>query len=322
MAAAPLAGLAPAKVNLTLAVLGRREDGYHDLESIVLLLGLADELTVQPADEQPTSDPVADTLEVEGEVDCALADNLVLRAARALRAALATPLPPLAFRLRKRVPVAGGLGGGSSDAATALRLAAKIWQARIGLERLMALAAEIGSDVPFFVTRARLALLEGRGERIIPLAALSGRMGVLLVTPGRRLSTPDVFAAFATLAADERPDPAARRITAELTVLLEPGARVQRLLAEVERLRSANDLWLPASTLFPALRDIRDELERRHHRPFLLSGSGPTLYAFYPSPEEAVMGARDLARHRPPDLEDATICATDLTSPQPAWRTT
>ncbi len=180
---ATIVATAHAKVNLVLEVIGRRSDGYHALRSVMAPLAFGDRLSVRVAVRG------RDRLAVRGLDAGPPADNLVLRAAALLRAdAGSTDLPPLAFVLRKRIPVAAGLGGGSSDAAAALQLAAAAWGIRLTQGRQRRLAASLGSDVPFFTTGGWV-LVGGRGERLSPLPPPGGPPGVLLVVPTVRLST-------------------------------------------------------------------------------------------------------------------------------------
>ena len=172
----PIVRLAPAKLNLTLAVVGRRDDGFHDLHSVFVPLALHDVLTVAPA-----GTAGSDTLHVTGKDAGPVEANLVLRAISAARAAIGEgpgrpATPPLAARLEKRIPVAAGLGGGSSDAAAAIDAALEAWGAADALdpERRLAVAASVGSDAPFFLA-GRPALIEGRGERVSPLTGIHAR---------------------------------------------------------------------------------------------------------------------------------------------------
>ena len=178
--------LAPAKVNLTLAVLGTRPDGFHDLHSVMVPLDLADRLSLSVL---PPG--VGDSLHVDGFDPGPAEDNLVLRAIavarRHARAAsgLAEAPPPLAARLEKGIPIAAGLAGGSSDAAAAAEAALEAWGVDPGADGRAAIAAELGSDVPFFLAGGP-ALVEGRGERVTPLAWLgTGTTG----TTGRASSS-------------------------------------------------------------------------------------------------------------------------------------
>ena len=161
----PVVRLASAKLNLTLAVLGTRPDGFHELHSVMVPLDLADRLSVSVL---PPG--AADTIHVEGFDPGPAADNLVLRAIAAARRharpawGRAEPPPALAARLEKRIPVAAGLAGGSSDAAAAVDAALEAWGVELDAESRHRLAAELGSDVPFFLAGGP-ALVEGRGER-------------------------------------------------------------------------------------------------------------------------------------------------------------
>ncbi len=162
---APVVRLAPAKLNLSLAVIGRRPDGFHELHSVMVPLGLADRLSLATA-AGPT-----DTLHVAGFAAGPVADNLVLRAIAATREAVgagwagpAGPPPALAARLEKRIPVAAGLAGGSSDAAAALDGALEAWGASLTIHERLRVATRLGSDVPFFLAGGT-ALVEGRGDR-------------------------------------------------------------------------------------------------------------------------------------------------------------
>jgi len=284
---APVVRLAPAKINLTLTVLGRRPDGYHALHSVVAAVDLFDRLSLAP-----TTAP-RDSLVVAGP-DCGpIASNLVLRAVVAAREAVRPHLPSaplaLACRLEKRIPVAAGLGGGSSDAAAAIDGALEAWGVDLPAAERLAVGAAVGSDVPFFLTSGP-ALVEGRGERVRPLRGVVGTadLGVLLVAPPLRLATADVFAA---LAAGPRPSGAAalasRHLAEELERGLDPGA----FLARAGVLAAANDLVGAATAVVPALAGFRAALRRLLGRPVGQAGSGPTAWLLYPSPSEAAAAA-------------------------------
>lgn len=291
----PVVRLAPAKLNLTLAVVGRRPDGYHALHSVMAPLALADRLSLVP---DPSSG-ATDTLRVDG-FDCGpAADNLVLRALdatrRAVRGHLPAAPPALAVRLDKRIPVAAGLAGGSSDAAAAIDGGLEAWNAGdvlSGPERV-ALAASVGSDVPFFLALGP-ALVEGRGERVTPLHGLvSGPgeepPGILLVTPAVAAHTAAVFAAWANGAMAE-PGVAARS-SEHFASELGSGLSTRRLLERAGVLAAANDLLPAAAAVVDGLVPFRRALMRLLGRPIGLSGSGPTLWALYPSLDEADLAA-------------------------------
>ncbi|MEO8437389.1 MAG: 4-(cytidine 5'-diphospho)-2-C-methyl-D-erythritol kinase [Chloroflexota bacterium] len=285
----PVVRLAPAKLNLTLAVVGRRDDGYHTLHSVFVPLTLADRLSLAPAT------GTADTLHVTGLDAGPPADNLVLRALAATRAAVGGgwpggpgPAPALAARLDKRIPVAAGLAGGSSDAAATLDAAIEAWAAELDDDRRHAIAARLGSDVPFFLAGGP-ALVEGRGERVAPLHGLRGTPGVVLVTPLIAVATPEVFAAFDAIRTHG--DGAVKLSSAHLAEELRSGLTAANLVARAGVLASANDLLPATSLVVPELVPFKRALSRLLRRPIGLSGSGPTLWALYDSEAEAEVAA-------------------------------
>ena len=283
---APVVRLAPAKINLTLAVVGRRADGFHDLHSVFVPLALADRLSLAPAGGGSTG---RDTLHVTGLDPGPIDDNLVLRAIAAARAAVGEgpgrpATPSLAARLDKRIPVAAGLGGGSSDAAAAFDGALEAWGAVLDPERRIRAAASIGSDVPFFLAGAP-ALVEGRGERVTPLKGVHGHPGILLVTPDVAVRTPDVFAVFAGTRGTG--DGSVRMSSEHLAQELGNGLSATDLIARAGVLASANDLLSAALLVEPGLVPFRRGLTRTLGRAIGLSGSGPTLWTLYPSLAEA-----------------------------------
>lgn len=294
----PVVRLAPAKLNLTLAVVGRRPDGYHALHSVMVPLGVADRLSVAVA---PTGGE--DSLHVSGFDPGPAPDNLVTRAIAATRAAVSrahVDAPPLAARLEKVIPVAAGLAGGSSDAAAAIDAALEAWGAsgELGDEERVTIAASLGSDVPFFLVGGA-ALVEGRGERVTRLHGVTAHhgqprhAGVLLVTPPIAAHTAAVFAAWVGGAMGE--PGIARRTSEHFASEFGSGLSVQALLERAGVLASANDLWPAAAAVVPGLVPLRRALTRLVHRPIGLSGSGPTLWALYPSLEEA-SAAGDVVR--------------------------
>jgi 4-diphosphocytidyl-2-C-methyl-D-erythritol kinase len=293
----PVVRLAPAKLNLTLAVVGRRDDGFHDLHSVLVPLALHDRLSAAPAG---TSER-ADTLHVDGLDAGPIEDNLVLRAIRAARTTVGSgpgrpETTPLAVRLEKRIPIAAGLGGGSSDAAAAFDAALEAWGATDRLDAAMrtAATATVGSDVPFFLAGGP-ALVEGRGERVTPLAGVHGHPGILLVTPRVSVRTPDVFAVFDATRAGAGGDGAVRMTSAHLAQELGNGLSATDLVARAGVLASANDLMRAAGLVAPGLVDVRRALTRLIAKPIGLSGSGPTLWTLYPSLTEAQAAAGTVA---------------------------
>jgi 4-diphosphocytidyl-2-C-methyl-D-erythritol kinase len=290
---APVVRLAPAKLNLTLAVVGRRDDGFHDLHSVFVPLALSDRLSVAPLG--PGGAEAVDTLHVSGFDTGPVADNLVLRGIAAARAALGQgagrpATPPLAARLEKHIPVAAGLGGGSSDGAAAFDAALEAWGAsdEVDAAARSRAAATLGSDVPFFLL-GRPALVEGRGERLTPLGGVHGHPGVLLVTPRVAVRTPDVFAVFDGSRGGG--DGSVRMTSAHLAQELGNGLSATDLLARAGVLAAANDLLPAAILVAPELVGVKRALTRLIGRPIGLSGSGPTLWTLYPSLGEAQAAA-------------------------------
>lgn len=305
---------APGKVNLTLAVIGRRPDGFHDLHSVVAPLRFGDHLTLSLV-----SAGESDEVHLAGEPLELSEENLVSVALRTLRSALAQveiDLPYISVVLEKRLPVAAGLGGGSSDAAATLRGALRLADAHLSAERLNAVAAQVGSDVPLFLHDGPV-LIEGRGERVTTLPPWSSPSGILLVTPRLPIRTPDVFAAFAAGVRGVAHG-AALAASQHLAAEVRAGMSGEALLQRSAALAAANDLLVPARAVAPWLRPFDHALRRLLGRPFALSGSGPTLFLLYPSLEAAGEGREILLRAladgnlEPPGEAAPTIIATTL----------
>lgn len=301
-ALAPVVRLAPAKLNLTLAVLDRRADGFHDLHSVMVPLGLADRLSLARAAGGEDSLHVIDA---DGRAqDPAVFDSVVRGIGEARRVVgLGADAFPLAARLEKRIPIAAGLAGGSSDAAAALQGAIEAWAADVPVDSLRAAAAAAGSDVPFFLAGGP-ALVEGRGERVTPLGRLKGRPpGIVIVTPAAPSSTPAAFAALDTDPAATPSNRGSTRLTSEhLAAELGPAHKPMSTTDFVRRagvFAVANDLANAANLAVPGLKELRRALTRLLTVPIGLSGSGPTLWALYPSlasAEEAATQVREQLR--------------------------
>jgi 4-diphosphocytidyl-2-C-methyl-D-erythritol kinase len=312
----PVVRIAPAKLNLTLAVTGRRADGFHDLHSVFVPLALADRLSLAPASGRE------DSLHAIGPDPGPPVDNLVIRALAATRLAVGAghaagpgPAPALAVRLEKRIPVAAGLGGGSSDAAAAIDGALDAWGAELAPDDRLAVAAGLGSDVPFFLAGGP-ALVEGRGERVAPLHGLRGAPGVLLVTPAVAMPTAEVFAAFAVLRGSG--DGSVLMSSTHCAEELRSGLGAADLVARAGVLAMANDLFPAASAIVPGLVPLRRALSRLLGRPIGLSGSGPTLWGLYPSTTEAqaaasvVDGAIEAGSLAAPGTDRPFVAATTI----------
>ncbi len=299
----PVVRLAPAKLNLTLAVLGIRPDGFHALHSVMVPLGLADRLSLARAAGGE------DSLHVVGADGVAIggpqAFGSVLRGIAEAREVIGRGAEtfPLAARLEKRIPIAAGLAGGSSDAAAAIDGAFEAWGAEASPDDRRRAAMATGSDVPFFLAGGP-ALVEGRGERVTALSTLRGEApGVLLVTPAAPISTQEAFAAFDTNPAAAPSSAGSTRLSSEhLAAELGPGHPPMRsadLVLRAGVLAVANDLANAADVVLPGLRALRRSLTRLLGAPIGLSGSGPTLWALYPAlegAEEAAARVREEVR--------------------------
>jgi 4-diphosphocytidyl-2-C-methyl-D-erythritol kinase len=260
---------APAKVNLFLHVTGRRGDGYHLLDSLVVFAGCADVVEAAPAE--------ALSLSVDGPGGDALAaepDNLVLRAARVLQSGRGA-----ALRLTKNLPVAAGLGGGSADAAAALRALNRLWEMRLPEGELQRVAAGLGADVPVCVG-SRTARMGGVGEKLSPAPALPP-FGLVLANPGVALATPAVFRALAGCPFSE---PAAL-----------PSSWPDALTMAVDLRALGNGLEAPAMSLCPPVAEVLAALAARPGCLLArMSGSGATCFGLFETPAEAEAAAAAL----------------------------
>lgn len=269
----PLTLRAHAKVNLGLAVLARRGDGYHELDTLFARLDLHDSLTVAPAAGIELSLTVADGVEPH-DLDAG-PGNLAYRAARLYLDAAGGP-GGARIALHKRIPVAAGLGGGSSDAAAVLTGLAELYPADLDLA---ALAAELGSDVPFFLSGLPAARGAGRGERLTP-AALP-RRPVVLVNPGEAVGVAEAFAALQNFS---------RRLDPE---------RIREALLGGHEPRYTNALQPGVSLLRPAVRDALALLREAGLQGVLLSGSGPTCFGLARDEAHAQRAAASIGAQRP-----------------------
>jgi 4-diphosphocytidyl-2-C-methyl-D-erythritol kinase len=259
---------APAKLNLRLLVGPRRGDGYHPLTTLMVALdGLADAVTVAPAEARRVSCPGIEG--IEGP------DNLAWRALDALEAEAGRPLP-CAVTIDKRIPAQAGLGGGSSDAAAALVGADRLHGLGLGPKRLERVAARVGSDVPFFV-RGGAQWAEGRGELLRPASV--GPFAAVLARGGAGLPTGAVYAAF-----DRLPPPPPAVLAA---------SRNHLSYGEVVA-GSRNDLWGAALALAPGLGATARALAAAGADAVLLCGSGSCLAGLFPTRPDAETAAASL----------------------------
>jgi len=262
---------APAKINLALHVLGRRSDGYHELDSIVAFANVADRLAFAAAEDW--------RLDIVGPFAAGLAsgdDNLVLKAARAFAEAFQVDSQTYHVTLEKNLPVASGIGGGSADAAACLRALAAL-AGGVDVERLRAVAAGLGADVPVCLV-SQACRMRGAGERIDILEEMAP-LPAVLVNPRQEVATAEVFARLA----------------------LEPGDTAFAGLAEGEDLASyRNDLTEPASAMAPVIGAV---LEALHDAPDLhfarMSGAGATCFGIFSSSDDAQAAALEIMTAHP-----------------------
>ena len=264
----------PAKVNLQLGVGPLRDDGYHDLVNVFHAVSLFDEVTAAEAGRL--------TIEVTGESIDGVPqndDNLAVRAARLL-ARHAGLVPAAELRIRKRIPVAGGMAGGSADAAGALLACNELWDAGLSREELMELAAELGSDVPFALLGGTAVGL-GRGERLTS-ALVRGRFHWVFALADGGLSTPAVYAECDRLRTAYGQSVAWPRTSEDLMSALATGD------AQALGKSLTNDLQPAALTLRPSLRRTLDAGRDFGALGALVSGSGPTCAFLAESESHAV----------------------------------
>jgi 4-diphosphocytidyl-2-C-methyl-D-erythritol kinase len=275
---------APAKINLQLAVGPLRDDGYHDLVTVFQAVSLYDEVTAATVDGSGD-----DQVLVSGEgADSVPAgpDNLALKAATALaQVAGLSPDPGrhLEIAIRKRIPVAAGLAGGSADAAAALVACNELWQAGLSLEQLSGIAAGVGSDVAFSLLGGT-AVGQGRGEQLSPALASGEYHWVLAVADGQ-LSTPEVYRTLDRLR-ESGSVPAAPAGPDALDHALMAGLRSGDAVAVGRTL--SNDLQAAALSLFPALRKTLNAGQELGALGAIVAGSGPTCVFLAANAERAV----------------------------------
>jgi 4-diphosphocytidyl-2-C-methyl-D-erythritol kinase len=235
---------APAKLNLMLHVVGRRADGYHELQTVFRLIDLCDRIQIEVRDDGVISRP-------SGPAGVAEAEDLTVRAARALQAATGSRFGA-EIAIKKSIPMGGGLGGGSSDAATTLVALNRMWQTGLSLPEIAAIGAKLGADVPVFVG-GRSAWAEGVGERLTPVT-LGTSAWYLVIFPGVGVPTAAVFQA-AELTRNSPPT--------TMRGFLETGGR--------------NDCEAVVRARFPAVGEALDWLAQ--HAAARLTGTGSCVFA-------------------------------------------
>jgi len=275
-----------AKVNLSLRVIGRRVDGYHDLESVVAFADCADRLTLAPGPELSlkTTGPLARAC---GDTS----DNLVLKAAMLL-AARVPDLKVGAFTLDKVLPVAAGIGGGSADAAAALRLLARLNNLALDDPRLLEVALQTGADVPVCLA-SHACDMTGVGETLLPLNL--PKIPAVLVNPGVAVATRDVFAALGLRSGE--------LLVGATDVLRgtdwpEDGASLEDWVEVLAA--SSNDLEEPATRIQPAIGEVIAALSATNGAWLVrMSGSGATCFAIYENTADAGRAAEKIRTQHP-----------------------
>lgn len=268
---------APAKINLALHVTGRREDGYHEIDTLAVFARLADRIRIETADRDSfaIAGPFASVLDAEN-------DNLVTRARDLLRATAPHACPPVGILLEKNLPVASGIGGGSSDAAATLTGLDAHWQLGLGDAVLARLGARLGADVPMCLA-ARPLRANGIGDRIKPVENWPA-LHLVLVNPGVPVSTPAVFSRLEHRDGSALPDlPEDRSEAAVLGWLA----------------ATRNDLERPALRLAPPIAEALASLRQAGARLARMSGSGATCFGLFPDAAAAQVAAASIQQGRP-----------------------
>ncbi len=244
----------PAKINLFLRVLERRPDGYHNIETLFQAIDLQDELIIEKT-------PGASTLSVPGFSSLESEENLVIKAIRRLELRIGCDLPAK-IRLNKNIPIAAGLGGGSTDAAAALIGVCSLFDLDLSEEAIYEVARSLGADVPFFLNGGS-AVGEGVGDALTPID-LSVDYSILLVNPGFPVSTAAVY----------------KKLSSSLTGPARDG-KLWAMIRERRRLEGLlyNDLQAVAEGLYPEISDVRIFLGGNGLNKVLMCGSGPTVFA-------------------------------------------
>ena len=267
----------PAKINLSLEILGRRPDGYHELRTVFQTIDLHDDLEVLPGPEVE--------LTCSGTIDVPTGPaNLVVRAAESLRRRFDVR-SGATLRLVKRIPVGAGLGGGSADAAGAIVALDQLWQLRTTLAERLEVAAELGADVPFFLYGGR-ALGSGRGDHLARLE-VSSQLVVLLGVPPFQAATSEVFGWWAGRLTPQGKDVRLRRLLETRESGLGSSAT------------AVNDLEAVAFVRWPVLRRFRDGLLDHGASAALLSGSGSSVYGVFDTQDSRDRAARALGARFP-----------------------
>ncbi|MFB3904844.1 MAG: 4-(cytidine 5'-diphospho)-2-C-methyl-D-erythritol kinase [Acidobacteriota bacterium] len=269
-----------AKINWFLRIEGRRRDGYHQITTVFQTVDLVDRIRFR------VTEDTAIHLEVAGREVAGGEDNLLYRAVASVQER-AGVRRGLHISLAKRIPVGGGLGGGSSNAAVGLLAADRLWRTNLGTDQLMELAAWLGADVPFFL-EGGTALGTGRGDHLFPLPDFPQTQLLILLYPGFPVSTRDAYQARDW--GEYRGDPVLTTIEAEHKI-----HRFREAIARVDLSWLENDFEQIVFELYPTLAQGSRQLMAAGCRPVLLSGSGSCLFGVVDA-DKAEKAAREVAR--------------------------
>ncbi|MCL7997838.1 4-(cytidine 5'-diphospho)-2-C-methyl-D-erythritol kinase [Brucella sp. 21LCYQ03] len=271
---------APAKINLALHVTGRREDGYHLLDMLVVFANFGDSITVHEATE--------DNFTIDGRFAEGIpldSGNLVIKARDALRSHTGRKLSPVSIHLEKHLPVASGIGGGSSDAAATLLALNEIWQLGLDLNTLAELGLKLGADLPMCLHGAAYGaplVARGIGEQLTAIAQMPS-LPMLLVNDGTAIATPDVFRALTKRDNASLPAPAY--------------SSVENICAYLSSTR--NDLLPAALSIAPHINDKLDLLRASGALFAQMSGSGATCFAIFKDQQSADAAASHILAQKP-----------------------
>ena len=264
----------PAKINLTLNVVSKRKDGYHNLETIMVPVSLWDEIEILTTNSKKIK-IICDNKELPVDDD-----NIINRAIRLLWDVTGLKIGVL-VKLKKNIPVAAGLGGGSSNSASVLLALNKIWKAGISRKQLMKIGKKLGADVPFFV-HGKTALVKGIGEKIYPIKIKRDFWSVL-VNPGFPVSTAWIYKNL------NLPLTKKAKNNNKLTSLLEKGER-----PDLWSKYLFNDLENVTLKKFPVLTEIKKAIMERGALNVLMSGSGPSIFGVFGSRNKAIVACNNL----------------------------
>jgi 4-diphosphocytidyl-2-C-methyl-D-erythritol kinase len=270
---APLRISSFAKINLALAVLGKRADGYHNIHTVFQTISLCDELDIRESEQLD--------LRCDNLTGVPREDNLVWKAAKTLRSAAGVRHGAV-ITLRKKIPAGAGLGGGSGNAAATLLALCRLWGLEPAPSLLLPLAAELGSDVPFFL-QGGTAMGSGRGEIIEPLPD-GPLQNLVIVFPGVHVPTAEAYRSLNLALTSRTEDNRIQRFCGQMTGNCRQPAGI------------FNDFEASILPAYPSIREARDFLRQQGATEALLSGSGSAVFGFFESEESALAASRAVTR--------------------------